>query len=49
MLQRKRSNTTTPRINAHHVEAWEIVTTTDPLVDSDDEYADDHVRIDCRE
>ena len=33
---------------ACNVEAWHIVTTTDPLIDSDDEDADDHVRIDCR-
>ncbi|KAG6850806.1 hypothetical protein H0H93_008109 [Arthromyces matolae] len=43
-----------PQVEAHHnaddskKEAWHIVTTTDPLADSDDdlEHADEHVRLD---
>jgi Ino eighty subunit 1 len=27
-------------------DAWHVVTTTDPLLDSDNEHADEHVRAD---
>lgn len=32
-----------------HTESWHIINAIDPLVDSDDEIGDDHVRLDYSE
>jgi len=31
-----------------NAEAWHVVTNTDPLLDSDEEFMDEHVRVDYR-
>jgi hypothetical protein len=36
-------------MNCRNAEAWHIVATTDPLMDSDEEHPDEHVHLDYSE
>lgn len=46
ILERKFINLLTQPFNESNSEAWHIITTTDPLIDSDEEVGDEHVRHD---